>query len=148
MRPPLFLCAVAMLCSAGCASLIARTGTDPSEITTREQVHQAFGSPTASGGSDGERYEDFCCHAKVAENFRACLLYMTSFYTLGLADLYFVPCEVGRAGWKTIRGYDLRFYYDTNGTVTKHTIDGVPGMPWPLHDLYKKGNADKSPLTK
>jgi hypothetical protein len=135
MRPMLCLCAATALLSGGCAALIAHSGTDPGRAATRAQVRQTFGEPAATGGADGEPYEDFCCHAKVAENLRASVLLLTSYYSLGLADLYYVPCEVGRVGWKALRGYDLRFYYDADGRVTKYTIDGVPGMPWPLDGL-------------
>jgi hypothetical protein len=59
---------------------------------------------------------------------RASLLLLTAYYSLGLADLYYAPCEVGRVGWETLPGYDLRFDYDETGKVSKYTLDGVPGM--------------------
>jgi hypothetical protein len=134
------LCACAFLFSGGCGSLIARSGTDPSELATRDQVHQALGQPVATEVGDRGSSEDYRCHAKVAENTRAALLFLEDFYTLGLADLCFVPYEVGRYGWKAVSGYDLRFHYDETGRVTECTIDGVPAMPWPLQD-------SKAPLT-
>jgi hypothetical protein len=135
MRPLRLLTTATVLLTSGCAALVAHSGTDPSHITTREQVHQTFGEPVAGSNADGEWYEDFRCHGKVAENLRASLLLLTSYYTAGLADLYQFPCEVGRAGWKALWGYGLRFYYDADGRVLRHTIDGVPGMPWPLDGL-------------
>ena len=70
------------------------------------------------------------------------MLMLISYYSLGLADLYYVPCEVGRVGWKAVWGYDLRFYYDEAGRVTKHSIDATPGMRWPLNGLAEPGPGD------
>jgi hypothetical protein len=137
MRPVVLVCAFSALLSGGCAVLVARSGKDPSEATTRDDVHQAFGTPVAVGGADGEKYEDFCYHGKVAENMRASLMMLAWYGSLGWYDLYAFPCETCRACWMPLVGYDLRFYYDANGNVTRHSIDGVPGMPWPLRDLHK-----------
>jgi len=113
--------------------MLARSGIDPGYSKTRDAVHATFGEPVASGVTDGgEQYEDYCCHRKVSENFRASVLWLIAFSSFGLTDFYYFPCELGRAGWKTIRGYDLRFQYDAEGRVTKHLIDGTPGMEWPL----------------
>jgi hypothetical protein len=135
MRPALFVC-VALL-GGGCAGMLARSGIDPGYAKTREQVHETFGNPATSGVTEGgEQYEDYCCHRKVSENLRASVLWLMALSSFGLTDFYYVPCELGRTGWKTIRGYDLRFVYDAEGRVTKHLIDGTPGMEWPLDGVH------------
>jgi hypothetical protein len=132
MRPILFLCAATALLGSGCASCIARSGLDPERITTREQAHEIFGEPVASGTRDGQQYEDFRYHAKVAENARAVMLMYQAYQSVGLADFVYTPVEAGRAGWNTLRGYDIHFQYDASGAVTKYTVEGLEGMAWPL----------------
>jgi hypothetical protein len=142
MRPLVLFCVAVTLLQTGCAARIARVGTDTSQFTTRDQVHQALGRPDASGGAEGETYEDYCYQGKVAENMRASVLFLVSVGSLGLVDFYYVPCELLRACWMPLVGYDLHFQYDGEGKVTKHTVEGVPGMPWPLDELRKQPAAD------
>jgi hypothetical protein len=141
MRMALFFCAAALL-GSGCAGMLARSGIDPGYAKTRQQVHETFGEPLASGVTEGgEQYEDYCCHHKVSENLRASVLWLITYSSLGLADFYYFPCEIGRTAWKAVRGYDLRFQYDAEGRVTKHLIDGVPGMEWPFDALHQSAAA-------
>ncbi len=137
MRWLLFPCAIIALASGCCASYIARSGLNPAQPTTREEVHELFGTPVASGKKekDGGSYEEFSYHGKVAENSRAVWLWLAGFYTLGTADLFYVPEELTRAWWESsVRGYDLRFQYDRDGNVTKCLVDGQPAIRWPLAD--------------
>jgi hypothetical protein len=146
MRLAMFSCVAVALFMAGCASCIARCGCDPGKILTREQVRQTLGEPIASGGTSEEPYEEFHCHRKIAENLRGTVLWLAAVYTLGLADLYYVPCEVVHFGEKTIAGWNVRIYYDATGKVTKYAIDGLPGMDWPLDENAKLPGMPASPL--
>jgi hypothetical protein len=128
----LCLCAVIALSSTGCAAYIAGSGADLSRYTTRDQVRASFGEPIKSNTNDDEASEDFRCRVRLAENARAVMLMHSSLYSLGLADLVYVPVETGRVGWHALFGYDVHFQYDAAGKVKSYTIDGLPGMEWPL----------------
>ena len=73
--------------------------------------HQAsrctrFGKPQATGDAEGRQYDRFCYHGKVSENFRAGFLVLVSVETLWISDFYLVPCELGRACWMPLWGYE------------------------------------------
>ena len=46
MRAAYLLIAAAALTPAGCSTLIVNSGQDLSKLTTRAQVHEAFGPPS------------------------------------------------------------------------------------------------------
>lgn len=145
MRPVLLLLTATALLSSGCAACIARMGTDPGHAHSREEVHEMFGQPAAVEGADDHLHEDFCYHGKVAENLQAAVLALCSLETLGLMDIYLFPYEIGRAGWNTLWGYDLRFYYNDTGKVTNYTINGTPGMDWPFDGMLKRSPGAAAP---
>jgi hypothetical protein len=136
MRPLLPLSALALLLTTGCAAFVAHSGSDPHALTTREQVHQAYGEPDDKGGGADEQFEVYHRHSKVAENGRGAVLLLFDTYILGLMELYFFPTEVGRVGWKTIAGWTVRFTYDASGRVKTCKVEDLNAIEWPFEHIY------------
>src|SRR5436190_661603 len=124
MRTPcLILVANAML-SSGCSSLIARSGSDLSTLTTREQVHAQFGDPSSEDVVEGQPVEDYRTRRKISEPVRSVHLGMSVTMTYGVGELFAFPSELFLLGQRTLVGQDLRFQYDSNGVVTSVLLDG------------------------
>jgi hypothetical protein len=130
MRLAYLLCLVPVLFSGGCAGLIARSGTDPTEFKTMELVHAKFGEPFASGpesGDDGAFYEEYLTHRKICytpEWFDGDGYAIFFVATLGLIDFQLVPQELYETAKRMIGGQTLRFTYNSNGKLIKVQRDG------------------------
>jgi hypothetical protein len=112
------------LAASGCSSLIARSGYYPGELKTVQEVHDKFGEAIAGGTHDGYSYEEFHTHLKIADWMRGVQLGMGFAYTFGLFEIVMFPSELCRTGANTILGQDIRFAYDSAGTVTYFYLDG------------------------
>ena len=128
MRFALLLAATAAPLSVGCTAIIARSGEDLSALKTREQVHDSFGTPVATGTSDGQTYEEYRSRRKIAEPHGPGYA-MSLALTLGLTELYWFPRELYLLGRHTILGRDICFTYDAAGNVTAVHIDHMH-IPW------------------
>jgi hypothetical protein len=118
------LCA-ALLLPCGCSSLIARSGLDLSEVHGKDQVHELFGEPVASGTIDGQPYEDYLTRRKISEDTRATAQEM-AIIMVGFGALEFValPREIYLLGERGLLGQQLRFTYEANGEVSAVYLDG------------------------
>jgi hypothetical protein len=130
MRIACLLCLVSAALSGGCAGMIARTGIDPTELKTKEEVRARFGEPTVIGsldGTDGAFYEDYFTHRKIAthpDRTSSPGYVMGLFMTLGTLDLFLVPEELLLTAKRTVVGQTLRFTYDKNEKLLKLELDG------------------------
>jgi hypothetical protein len=132
----LILIATTTLLSNGCAALIARSGEHLGTLTTREKVHEKFGEPLARGTVEeqpregypfptlGLPFEEFRTRRKIAEPSRSASLGMSAVMTFGLGELIMFPYELYLLGNRTLLGQDIRFVYDSAGTVTHYHLAG------------------------
>jgi hypothetical protein len=122
--------------SNGCSALIARSGEHLGDLTTREQVHERFGEPSASGTFEelpregytcpaiGQPFEEFRTRRKIAEPMRSVSLGMSFVMTFGLGEAIMFPYELSLLGKRTLLGQDIRCVYDSAGTVTHYYLAG------------------------
>jgi hypothetical protein len=116
-----------MVFSSGCSLSIARSGKDLDTLTTKDQVHEQFGHPSASGIAKGRPWDVYCIRRKIAEPLAVKLGHeLTLVFTLGIAEIGYFPYELFHLGWTTIIGRDVGFVYDNAGKVTKIFLDGEP----------------------
>ena len=130
MRTAYLLMAAAALAPAGCSSLIVNSGQDLSKLTTRAQVHEAFGPPAAVEPTGEHTTEEFTTRRKIAEPYKNIYLAIGYVITLGLGELIWFPHQLYVAGRRSIVGQHLRFSYDSEGRVTeiRHDGDAVIGV--------------------
>ena len=123
---PVLLTAYA-LSAAGCSAIIISSGQHLSELTTRAQVHESFGLPTAAGQTEGgNTFEEFTTHRKIAEPEKGIYLAMGYAGTLGLGEFIWFPHEAWVAARRSIVGQKLRFTYNDAGEVTAIRFEGDP----------------------
>jgi hypothetical protein len=117
--------------------MIARMGTDVGEFKGPEEVHAKFGEPVESGPtfgtfkkdevvpSDAAFYEDFQTHKKIVDisNYREPGYKNIDLMTLGIIELYLIPCELGSLTKHTLLGQKLRVIYNPQGKVIAAQID-------------------------
>lgn len=130
----LLLVAAAYL-SGGCAAMVARSGRDLTGLKTREAIRAKLGEPCASGIGEGETFEEFRTHRKVAVypiRYFGPGYAMLLALTWGTADLVLVPYELCLAGRKVLLGQTVRVTYDARGKVTAISCDGesVHSLPF------------------
>ena len=119
MRHPHRIVCVSVLLCSGCSVMIAESGKDLRTLKTREQVRKQFGEPVASGTTNGESFEEYHTHQKIAVNeMQADALSMGIAMTYGLGELYAFPDQLYLLGRNTIIGQDIRVTYDSAGKVT------------------------------
>jgi hypothetical protein len=106
--------------SSGCSAYLADSGQDLSKLTSQAQVHEAFGAPVAAGPS----CEEFTIHRKIAEPWKCEAITMLDINSIGLAELILLPHESCIAIWRSIKGQQVQFIYDTHGNVTHAYFDG------------------------
>lgn len=124
MRVAILLFVGSTFPTTGCSALVAVSGTDPASLTTREQVHAKFGTPTATGLEDGNPFEEYWTRRKIAENRKFLDLWSGAGFTLGFGELIQFPQELCIAGTRSLLGQTLRFVYDDAGNVTAITHEG------------------------
>ncbi len=115
---------VGFLFAGGCSSLVAMSGKDVSTYATMDQVRKDFGKPVATGAAEGQDYEEFKTHSKIADPQRAGVLVLGDLMTSGLMEVVFFPYELAVLGENVVAGETLRFCYDINGNVTGVFLDG------------------------
>lgn len=123
-----YIVLVLLLLSSGCSCLIARSGKDLRPLKTKQQIHEEFGEPVASGISDGKPYEVFHTRQKISEHLRASSLGMGFGMSFGLVELVQFPYELYLQGHKTAFGQTIQVNYDSEGNVSRLWLDG-----WPLY---------------
>ena len=114
--------------SGGCAVMIARSGKDLTDLTTKVEVHAALGEPDAVGADEGGAFEEFRTHRKIADygiRYAGPGYAMGLVMTCGLIDLILVPQELYLAGRRSILGQTIRVSYDDDG-VKGIALDGEP----------------------
>lgn len=129
MRAVSMLLTACVLSLAGCSSLVISSGQDLTELTTRVQVHEAFGLPVEAGRTGSQAFEDFITHRKIAEPWKGIYLAMGDASTLGLGEIIWFPHQLYIAGRRSIVGQQLRFTYDDADYVTGVCHDGE-AVPW------------------
>lgn len=80
---------------------------DLSHITTREEAHEVFGKPAATGHLGEEPFDEFFTYRKIADQDERIFL--------GTGD--WLPKQLYVAARRSIRGQQLRFVYDAQGRV-------------------------------
>ena len=66
MRVVRLVLALTAVLPAGCAALVAKTGTDTTRFATREQVRAEFGPPDETGEEKDEPFDQFRTRRKIA----------------------------------------------------------------------------------
>jgi hypothetical protein len=140
MRTAFLLLIGTALLSNGCAALIARSGKDLEAMTTREEVRKDMGVADEIGMVNGEPYEEFRFHGKVADFWKAHSNGMGFVMTFGLGEVVQFPEAVFEAGQEVIDGHAVRFYYDPIGNVTGCVLDGKPLTPCLFFRGRKRAN--------
>ena len=127
MRPTLLVLVFTAFASSGCSALIFSSGKRLEKLTTRDQVHKAFGEPILQDGS----LEVYKTHRKIAEPNKGTYWAMGFCWTFGLGEFIWFPHEAYVAARRTIKGQELRFIYDKAGKVVAAFHDGTPvfGVP-------------------
>ena len=115
---------IAALASTGCSGFVAASGTDLSKLNSRSEVRAKFGTPVATGTSNGEPFELYRTHRKIRDVSKGMGIVMIDTMTLGLAELALLPRETFIAGRQMILGQDLLVQYDAQGRVVQLSRDG------------------------
>jgi hypothetical protein len=123
MRVVRLVLALTAVLPAGCAALVAKTGTDTTRFATREQVRAEFGPPDETGEEKDEPFDQFRTRRKIADSHHSASLGMSWAMTFGLADLVEFPRELILVGGRLWDGQDLRFEYDASGRVVRVLLD-------------------------
>jgi hypothetical protein len=124
MRAAFLLPIALAIANGGCTALVIGSGQDLAKLTTRDQVHQSLGEPVAGGEADGQAFEDFITHRKLAEPEKGIYLAMGDISTLGLGELYWFPQQLYVACRRSIAGQQIHITYDNAGRVTAMSHDG------------------------
>lgn len=117
---PLLTCA---LLSGGCSCLIAESGKDLAALTTKEQVHQALGTPKLTGVTEGQPFEEFESRQKIADPMRAATDGMSVAMTYGFGELITFPQELYLLCSRTLFGQNIRVTYAPDGSLTGVFLD-------------------------
>jgi hypothetical protein len=130
VRTACLLLSAILLPATGCVPctwLLLRSGTNLSELKTQDQVQEAFGHTTATGQVDGQLFEEYVTHRKIAEPqpLKAYGALMSYGLTWGFGELIWFPFELSRTTYRSVVGQRLRFTYDAAGNVTAIHSDGV-----------------------
>jgi hypothetical protein len=128
MRIAYLLFLVPAIFSGGCAAMIARSGTDPTYLKTKEEIHANFGEPIMSGkldGMDGAFYEDYFTRRKIATEYPNAEGEVMCFaMTLGTLEVLLVSQELYLTTKRAIAGQTLRFTYDKDAKLINVQMDG------------------------
>jgi hypothetical protein len=108
----------------GCSYRIVRSGIDPCQFKTKDEVHEALGEPVSESFGTRVSAEDFRTRVKIAERERAEGISLAVGNTNGLLELYMGPFEMGTLIGRTVTGQTLRFLYDENDKVTDVLLNG------------------------
>lgn len=133
MRVSYLLLTATTFSAIGCSAKIAVSGLRLDHLTTRDEVHAAFGQPQATGHIVGHPIEDYTTHRKIAEPWKGEGLCMICAVTLGLSELLAFPGESYDAIHRSIVGQHLRFEYDYAGNVISTQWDGEAPF-WGVRD--------------
>ncbi|WP_439626348.1 hypothetical protein [Gemmata sp.] len=134
----------ALLPATGCSALVAGRGVNVNELSTKDEVRQAFGTPAFTCD---EFHDEFRTHRKLAEQWKLEYLAMPAVITLGLSEVVLFPTEVYCAAKQRIRGAHVRFFYDENGKVTYVLVDGERPILSPHRSLPGSEPPPESPQT-
>jgi YD repeat-containing protein len=125
MRLAARLFLVPVLFSSGCAASLARLGTDPTKLETKEEVRAQFGEPDKSGVVEGLCYEEYSTRRKIATEAPWAEGEVMFFaMTLGLIEIPLLSHELYRTTKGAAAGQRLRFTYDHLGRVIRIDLDG------------------------
>jgi hypothetical protein len=124
MKPLLLLFAISSLSCGGCSFFVAGSGTEVSQLTTREQVLKQFGQPTLSSTEDDKNFDEFRFHGKIANEPKADEYRAAFAMTLGLGEFLTFPLAVFETGRDLVAGQEIRFYYDQNGHTSECLVNG------------------------
>ena len=134
--------------SSGCAGLIARSGLDPTQLQTAEDVHGKFGKPYASGSANDALkedqsvprnaafYEDYMVRQKIATSNYGEGYVMLLLITFGTAEFLALPPELFLLAKRSILGQKLRFTYDIEGRLIRLQLDGDEQQFWMFNCLH------------
>jgi len=97
-----------------------------SKLANKNQVHESFGTPTTSGSTDGQLFEEYHTRRKISEPTVAGVCLIVGVESFGLFELWTFPSMICRTTSTTLFGQDLRFEYASNGDVRNILINGTP----------------------
>ena len=129
MRTVSAVLACVALSSSGCSTLVAGRGVRLHELTTRAMVHETLGEPTEVQAIAGKLREVYSTRRKVTDTGRVLGYFIFNVYTAGLAEVVFLPYELGKAGYHNLKGQRVEFTYDDAFTVTQVTYNGMYPVP-------------------
>ena len=124
MRTVSAVLACVALSSSGCSTLVAGRGVRLHELTTRAAVHETLGEPTEVRAIDGKLREIYSTRRKVADTGHNLGYVIFDVYTVGLAEVVFLPYELGKVGYHGLKGQRVEFTYDADA-VTQVTYNGL-----------------------
>lgn len=129
MRFACLLIAAIFVPTTGCSLLVVNSGKDLSALTTQAEVQQSFGPPSVTATADGQVYEEFTTHRKIAQPWMNIYLCTYDVATLGLIEFVAFPQVLYQSARGTLLGQRLRFTYDAAGNVTQVQLNGE-AVPW------------------
>ena len=143
----LVLIASATVLTSGCSMLIARSGKDVSNLTTRDDVHREFGEPDQTGVAEGHPYEDYWTRRK---KMTSDCLSLGLGMTYGTFELIAFPVELWSLSKGTVLGKNLRFAYDDQGRVMRVFLDGETVLyhsldRWAVEEYEREKKAAETP---
>jgi YD repeat-containing protein len=122
----------------GCTGLIKLSGKDVSELSTRDQVHEAFGSPDQTTSEKDQTTEYYTTRRKLKDVWELQGMGMGYAMTWGVLEPYWFPRELYLVSRRTVVGQILEFTYDGSGTVKEIRRDGDTVPSWFLDQANKK----------
>ena len=129
MRTVSALLACVALSSSGCSTLVARQGVCLTDLKTRGAVREALGEPAEVLTVGGQSREVYATRRKVADTGRVLGYFIFDVYTVGLAEVVFLPYELGKASYHKLKGQRVEFTYDSADAVTQVSYNGMVPVP-------------------
>lgn len=127
MRIVSFLLIATIPLLSGCAALIAQSGTDLTQLQTREEIHTKLGKPSCEGIQDGKFFEEYRTRRKIAEDEFSLPVPSYGYSlmgTCGAIDLVLVPYEILLVSGRTLLGQKIRVTYGKKGKVEDIELNG------------------------
>lgn len=113
----------------GCSAYIARSGQDLGHLKTREEVREAFGTPTIKQTAEQPTFDEFHTRRKIADRDAAYMWGIGAGVTGGLSEIIVLPAVLGQYAGRKLVGQTIRFEYDKFDHVSQVYLNGRK-WPW------------------
>lgn len=124
MRLATILFAGTALSGTGCSYLIHDRRAITTVPKSSEEVRAQLGEPVASGVQDGVRYEQFESRQKYRDVDYTSMSYsMRMMVTAGLAELWYLPCELYFQSKRLAFGQHILVCYDGYGRIASFEVN-------------------------